>query len=390
MTWEIPEPHVVHRPASLNWSLWWRLFSLICFVVVVAASGFWYMFEDPRSVFYAVVAVVGAAMVFGLIAGWQFFRYGVELEQAELLTQENAWQEAYWQAWASQGMKVVDYHAIFPPEVPSPADSAVLVNGDSALVLPPFPGYTRLFEEVLGPMRQSLLKHVTRRQLTLYFPLPVAETVWHQFCQVWQKLGFSLSQLQGPVVLKPDYASQLNDWLVTESQDLMLIITWSWESPDERSRASDGAVAWLLTASSSKLPAKCCLHRTMTTTPDDAQRDIARFLHYQCPAVAAGTLWDNDVDPAIKDRLLIQLNQVLTSLLSPEVTTAPVMPDHQCVSHWLGKSGDFTDWFTLTLAMRMAEYQHVPQLFLLSQHATLQLGTVSPVNPAITSGNSYV
>ncbi|MGV7963948.1 hypothetical protein QPK13_23690 [Photorhabdus tasmaniensis] len=390
MTWEIPEPHIVHWPASLNWSRWWRLFSLMCFVTVVAASGFWFVFADPRSVFYALAAVVGTAIVFGLIAGWQFFRYGVELELAELLTQENTWQEAYWQAWASQNMKVVDYHAVFPPEVPSPAESEVLVNGDSALVLPLFPGHACLFEEVLGPMRHSLLKQVARRQLTIYFPFPVAESVWHQFCQVWQKLGFSVSQLQGPIVLKPDYASQLNDWLVTESQALMLIITWSWENHDGRRRASDGAVAWLLTASSSKLPAKCCLHRTMTTMPDDVQRDIARFLHYQCPAATAGTLWDNDVDPAIKDCLLIQWNQVLTSSLSPEVTTVPIMPDHQSVSHWLGKSGDFTDWFTLTLAMRMAEYQHVPQLFLLSQHATLQLGTVSPVNPAISSGDSYV
>ncbi|WP_166296397.1 hypothetical protein [Photorhabdus tasmaniensis] len=38
MTWEIPEPHIVHWPASLNWSRWWRLFSLMCFVTVVAAS----------------------------------------------------------------------------------------------------------------------------------------------------------------------------------------------------------------------------------------------------------------------------------------------------------------------------------------------------------------
>ncbi|TDB44163.1 hypothetical protein [Photorhabdus khanii] len=390
MAWEIPASYSIHRPAPLTWSLWWRLFSLACFAVAVAAGGFWYLFKDPTSLLYALVAVTGITALFGVIAGWRLFRYGVEWEQAEVLTQENAWQEARWQMWAEQGMTVVDYGALFPSEVPSPADIAVLVNGDSALLLPPFSGYFRLFESLLGSVRHSLMAHVADHKVSVYFPLNSSTRVWETFCQVWKNLGLPLSQLHGPIELKADYAGQMDDWLTTEVKGLILVITWWWEDGETPRTASESAVVWLLASPSSPLPAKCCLHRPMVTVAAEAGQSVAQFLRYQRPAITAGTLWYNDADSPEKDKLLIRLNQILQALPSSVQQSAPATPDQQFVPHWLGKSGPYADWFALTLAMKMAEYQQAPQLFLLAHHATLQLGTLSPLNHVTSSGDFHV
>ncbi|RKS59765.1 hypothetical protein BDD30_1852 [Photorhabdus asymbiotica] len=391
MAWEIPESYPIHRPAPLDWSLWWRLFSLAGFIIAVAAGGFWSLFKDPHSLLYALVAVTGITVLFGLIAGWRLFRYGVELEKAEILTQENAWQEAHWQVWASQAMRVVDYGAVFPPEVPSPAETTAWVNGDSALLLPPFSGYPDLFKDLLGLVRISLTAYVADHQVSVYFPSDQCETAaWEQFCQVWAELGLPLSQLQGPIGLQSDYTHQINDWLTTEVKGLMLVITWWWQGEQTPNAVSEGAVIWLLAPPSSQLLAKCCLHRAMTTVSAAAERDMGQFLHYQRPAITAGTLWYNEADSPEKDRLLIRLNQMLEALSSPAQQSTPAMLDQQFVSHWLGKSGCCMDWFTLTLAMQMAECQHAPQLLLLSQNTSLQLGTVSPLDHVTSSGSFHV
>ncbi|MBS9439889.1 hypothetical protein EAE91_22890 [Photorhabdus noenieputensis] len=391
MAWDIPQSYSVHRPEPPVWSLWWRLFSLACFAVVVAVGSFWYLFKDPASLLYALVALAGITALFGVIAGWRLFRYGVELEQAEVLTQENAWQEARWQAWASQAIRVVDYGALFPPEVPSPADKTVLVNGDSALALPPFSNYLNLFKNLLGAVRSSLAAHVVNHKVNVYFPLDRPEAVvWEQFCQVWKKLGLPLSQLQGPVKLNADYTHQISDWLTTETKGLLLVITWCWEGNKTPEATSEGAVVWLLAPSSSQLSAKCCLHRPMATVAEEAEQSVAQLLRYQCPAITAGTLWYNDADSPEKDRLLIRLNQRLKALPSSAQKSEPTTLDQQFVPHWLGKSGPYADWFALTLAMKMAEYQQVPQLFLLAHNTTLQLGTISPLNNVTSSGDFHV
>ncbi|WP_391527970.1 hypothetical protein [Photorhabdus akhurstii] len=390
MAWEIPESYSVHRPEPPVWSLWRRLFSMACFAVVVAVGGFWYLFKDPASLLYALIALAGITALFGVIAGWRLFRYGVELEQAEVLTQENAWQEARWQAWASQAIRVVDYDALFPPEVPSPADKAVLVNGDSALVLPPFSSYFNMFENLLGAVRSSLAAHVVNHKVNVYFSSDRTETVvWEQFCQVWQKLGLPLSQLQGPIGLKSDYTHQISDWLNTEIKGLLLVMAWCWQDDKTLATASEGAVVWLLAPPSSQLSAKCCLHRPMATVAAETEQSVAQFLRYQRPAITAGTLWYNDADSPEKDRLLIRLNQRLKTLPSSVQQSEPTTLDQQFVPHWLGKSGPYADWFVLTLAMKMAEYQQAPQLFLLAHNASLQLGTLSPLNNVTSSGGFH-
>ncbi|TDB41640.1 hypothetical protein C5468_25600 [Photorhabdus luminescens subsp. mexicana] len=391
MAWDIPQSYSVHRSEPPVWSLWWRLFSMACFAVVVAAGSVWYLLKDPASLLYALVALAGITALFGVIAGWRLFRYGVELEQAEVLTRENAWQEARWQAWASQAIRVVDYGAFFPPEVPSPADQAVLVNGDSALVLPPFSSYLNLFENLLGEMRHSLMAYVANHKVNVYFPLDRSEIiVWEQFCQVWAELGLPLSQLQGPMQLKADYTHQISDWLTTETKGLLLIITWCWEGNKTPEAVSEGAVIWLLAPPSSPLSAKCCLHRPMATVAAEAGQSVDQFLRYQCPAITAGTLWYNDADSPEKDRLLIRLNQILKALPSSAQQSVPATLDQQFIPHWLGKSGSYADWFALTLAMKMAEYQQAPQLFLLAHHAELQLGTISPLSNVTSSGDFHV
>ncbi|MCW7549677.1 hypothetical protein OO184_17485 [Photorhabdus sp. APURE] len=391
MAWDIPQSYSVHRSEPPVWSLWWRLFSMACFAVVVAAGSVWYLLKDPASLLYALVALAGITALFGVIAGWRLFRYGVELEQAEVLTRENAWQEARWQAWASQAIRVVDYGAFFPPEVPSPADKAVLVNGDSALVLPPFSSYLNLFENLLGEMRHSLMAYVANHKVNVYFPLGRSEIiVWEQFCQVWAELGLPLSQLQGPMQLKADYTHQISDWLTTETKGLLLIITWCWEGNKTPEAVSEGAVIWLLAPPSSPLSAKCCLHRPMATVAAEAGQSVDQFLRYQCPAITAGTLWYNDADSPEKDRLLIRLNQILKALPSSAQQSVPATLDQQFIPHWLGKSGSYADWFALTLAMKMAEYQQAPQLFLLVRHAELQLGTISPLSNVTSSGDFHV
>lgn len=114
---------------------------------------------------YTFGGVVVLILVFAGIAGWNMYRYGVEAEHAEDISNLNRLTTLQWQRWAQQSVAVLGFHAFFPSAVLSPGHNEGPVNGDKPLLLPPFNGCNAVFQDLLLSLLPELQQLVAERIL---------------------------------------------------------------------------------------------------------------------------------------------------------------------------------------------------------------------------------
>ncbi len=374
MAWDIPKPYVIHHPTRLSWTGWWRGFSLLAIVCVAVGCGLWFWLKDPRLLLLTFCSVIIVGLLFTGIAGWRLFSYGVDAEHAEGMTAQNDWHKNEWQEWAQSGLDVVDYSYIFPTKVPHIDEEQADVNSEQALSLSANPPLAYLFEELLSPLVVSLT--MLRSPLIVHLSYEDDESTRKAFLQAWNNMGLSSSYIAGYVScpLATPYAESITHWLNTSDEYAKLMIFTQWADSDTTREVTDGAVAWLIAPNIADVPYRCRLHRTMTGLPTEAQQDAAQFLEYQPLAMTLSDLWFNEAAIEHKDMLIIERDQ---RLRAQDPALNPTSPAQQFITHWLGKPGPATDWFTITLMMLMAEHRHAAQGLVLSQDNSLLLATVS-------------
>lgn len=89
MDWTIPEPYAIPSVKPLRWGNWWRCFSLCAMTLLLVGCGGYFWLKDPRLLLYTFGGVVLLILVFTGIAGWNMYRYGVEAEHAEDISNLN-------------------------------------------------------------------------------------------------------------------------------------------------------------------------------------------------------------------------------------------------------------------------------------------------------------
>ncbi|MCW1830293.1 hypothetical protein OLZ31_26290 [Enterobacter asburiae] len=48
MEWKIPQPDPVPDVRPANWSLWWRVASVVCLLIILLGTGGWFLLKDSR------------------------------------------------------------------------------------------------------------------------------------------------------------------------------------------------------------------------------------------------------------------------------------------------------------------------------------------------------
>lgn len=378
MSWNVPQPYAVHWPAPLRWNAWWRGLSLCCMAVLLIGAGGYFWLKDARLLLYTFVAVVVLAALFGMLAGWMLYRFGVDDEHAGGLTQLNLMQERDWQRWAQQALPVLGVHAVFPGQVSARDNSAEPVSRNVPLPLPPFPGYGWLFDEMLMALLPELQSLVGQRlRILAYLPQGCSINEWRLFTANWQALGLPAAALLPfqPGVL--NYAAMMPEWLGEPApQTVRLVIVTHWNGSGKH---TEGAVVCLLGSQNGEhnLPVRCSLHRPMQTPAADADADIREFLHYQPLTCGMQGLWTDAQSKVQADALLIAHSQRLKTAGSDGGVPPPALPQQHYLPHWLGKTGPCHDWFTVTLMMQMAQAQQSTQCAMISQDLSLALSSVS-------------
>lgn len=352
MFWNGPKLFPAKNQEPLNWGPWWRMMVFVIIVILIAVTLSWYISQDLRFVFYGVVCIGVIFAIFILFAGWLFFRYGVEAEQEELVRARNNEMENQFENWASQSINIIDASFIFPSSVPISMGCPFDVNGNVPLLLPSTDGHLRLFEDLLAPLRVNLLARGIAQPLRVYFPQDTKDFIWQQFLHVWKSIGLSAQQLSCFFELKNSFAEQVDEWLSEENLDDVLVMVWQFNDANDAGYYTEGAIAWLLSPSSEVSKNK--IFRPMLTNLSNVDEDIPKFLRYQKPTKDIGTIWYNDADGLIKDKLLIAYSQAQDNRIKSDVS---VMPEQTFVTHWLGKVVLSVDWFSITLAMKSAEFQ---------------------------------
>lgn len=378
MFWNSPRLLPVKKQEPLNWGPWWRMMVFVIIAILIAATISWYISQDLRFAFYAAVCIGVVFAIFILFAGWLFFRYGVEAEQGELVRARNNEIENQFENWASQSINIIDASFVFPPSVPISMGFPFDVNGSVPLLLPNTDGYLRLFEDLLAPLRVNLLARGIAQPLRVYFPQETKDFIWQQFLHVWKSIGLSAQQLSCFFELKNSFAEQVDEWLSEENLDDVLVIVWQFNDANDVGNYTEGAIAWLLSSSNTEV-SKNKIFRPMLTNLSNVDEDIPKFLRYQKPANDIGTIWYNDADGPIKDKLLIAYSQTQDNRNKNDVSPDTLlMPEQNFVTHWLGKAVHSVDWFSITLAMKNAEFQKKPQIIVLTKDNSALLNTITP------------
>ncbi|MBM1020222.1 hypothetical protein EIC82_03835 [Enterobacter sp. A11] len=361
MHWTIPEPYTVPFVKPLRWSGWWRGFSLCVMTLLLVGCGGYFWLKDPRLLLYTFGCVVLLILVFAGIAGWNMYRYGVEAEHAEDISNLNRLTTLKWQDWAQRSVAVLGFHAFFPSAVLSPLNSDGPVNGDKPLLLPSFTGFNALFHDLLLPLLPELQQLVAAGvPVEVSLPEGCDKDEWQQFSGAWQTLGLPVSLLLPSLTVLNSYARQINRWLASPSVAAQLVII---HHRDAQQATTEGAVIWLLApkvGQVSGLPVHCSLHRPMHTSPPAEPAAFRRFLGYQPLTTGMNGLWTDAVTREQADVLLIahsqrpQPDDSDTGMDEKNSATPAPLPEQHYLPHWLGKSGPYHDWFTVTLMMQMA------------------------------------
>jgi len=346
-------------------------------LVVLAGCALYFWLDDVRSLLYTLVAVGGVCLLFAGVAGWRMFGYGVVLEHAEGITQMNAVQQAQWQHWAQQGVAVLDHSAIFPVEVRKPAAQHALLNSEQPLLLGEFPGVEHLFTELLVPMLITLQTLVKRHSLVVHLPAGCTADDWRLFQQVWASLALPAAALDSPDYVPHSLQAQLTTLIDdNDSTRVHLLFRYHWQ-PDHQQ--TEGAVAWLLApmSASASLKVRCVWQRTLLAEPSLPDAALEQFLHYQTGATKIDYLWSDTVTQPQVSRMIIALYREQNRAGNEALSTTPLRsPEQIYLPHWLGKSGDCSDWFAATLAMQMAEFSRGTQLLMLQDRQGASLMSV--------------
>ncbi|MHB9346649.1 hypothetical protein ACPUEX_11345 [Enterobacter vonholyi] len=359
MDWTIPEPYAIPSVKPLRWSGWWRGFSLCAMTLLLVGCGGYFWLKDPRLLLYTFGGVVVLILVFAGIAGWNMYRYGVEAEHAEDISNLNRLTTLQWQRWAQQSVAVLGFHAFFPSAVLSPDNSDGPVNdGDAPLLLPPFEEYGALFQDLLLPLLPELQQLVAEHiSLDVTLPEGCGTDEWQLFTQTWQTLGLPVSSLLTSPAISDPYGTQMKNWLASPSATARLVLV---HHCDAQHAATEGAVIWLLAPQAgreSKIPVRCSLHRPMCASLPVEPAALRRFLDYQPLTTGMNGLWTDAITREQADALLIahSQRQHLEGNDSDKNETAvpPPLPEQHYLPHWLGKTGPYHDWFTITLMMQM-------------------------------------
>lgn len=358
MDWTIPEQYAIPSVKPLRWSGLWRFFSLCAMVLLLVGCGGYFWLKDPRLLLYTFGCVVVLVLVFASIAGWNMYRYGVEAEHAEDISNLNRLTTLQWQRWAQQSVAVLGFHAFFPAAVLSPGHNEVPVNGDKPLLLPPFNGYDALFQDLLLSLLPELQQLVAARiSLEVTLPEGCGMDEWQQFTGAWSMLGLPVSSLLISPVAPDSYGMQMKNWLAASSATARLVLV---HHRDAQQAATEGAVIWLLAPQAGResgLPVRCSLHRPMRTPSPVEPATFRRFLDYQPLTTDMNGLWTDAITREQADALLIAHSQRphLEDSDSDKNETAvpPPLPEQHYLPHWLGKTGPYHDWFTITLMMQM-------------------------------------
>lgn len=358
MDWTIPEPYAIPSVKPLRWSGWWRGFSLCAMTILLVGSGGYFWLKDPRLLLYTFGGVVVLILVFAGIAGWNIYRYGVEAEHAEDISNLNRLTTLQWQRWAQQSVAVLGFHAFFPAAVLSPGHNEGPVNGDKPLLLPPFNGYGALFPDLLLPLLPELQQLIVERiSLEVALPEGCDTEEWQLFTQAWQMLELPVSSLLTSPAVPGLYGSQMTSWLASPSAAARLVIV---HHRDAQQATTEGAVIWLLapqTGRASGLPVRCSLHRPMRTPLPVELAEFRRYLDYQPLTTGMNGLWTDVVTHEQADALLVAHNQRPQpeggDTGEHEAALPPPLPEQHYLPHWLGKTGLCHAWFTVTLMMQI-------------------------------------
>ncbi|WNN47505.1 hypothetical protein RIN58_13975 [Siccibacter colletis] len=382
MDWTIPELHVVPSVKPLRWSGWWRGFSLCAMTLLLVGCGGYFWLKDPHLLLYTFGGVVLLILVFAGIAGWNMYRYGVEAEHAEDISNLNRLTTQQWQRWAQQSVAVLGFHAFFPSAVLSPGHNEGPVNEDKPLLLPPFNGYGALFPDLLLPLLPELQQLVAERiSLEVTLPEGCGTDEWQQFTQTWQMLGLPVSSLLISPVAPDSYGVQMKNWLSAPSATARLVLI---HHRDAQQAATEGAVIWLLAPQAGRepgLPVRCSLHRPMRTPLPVEPATFRRFLDYQPLTTGMNGLWTDVVTHEQSDVLLIAHSQRPLPEDSNgdknETVVPPPLPEQHYLPHWLGKTGPYHDWFTITLMMQMTLTKPGVQCAMINDGDAVLLSSVS-------------
>ena len=382
MDWTIPEPYAIPSVKPLHWSGWWRGLSLCAMAILLMGCGGYFWLKDPRLLLYTFGGVVVLILMFAGIAGWNMYRYGVEAEHAEDISNLNRLTTLQWQRWAQQSVSVLGFHALFPSAVLSLYNSDGPVNGNAPLLLPPFNGYSALFTDLLLPLLPELQQLVAERillEVTLSEGCDADE--WQLFTQAWQMLGLPVSSLLSSPALPGGYGSQMTSWLASPSAMARLVLV---HHRDAQQTTTEGAVIWLLAPQAGRasgLPVRCSLHRPMRTPLPVELAAFRCFLDYQPLTTDMNGLWNDIVTHEQADALLIAHSQRPQTEDSNgeknEAAVAPPLPEQHYLPHWLGKTGPYHDWFTVTLMMQMTLAKPGVQFAMINDGDAALLSSVS-------------
>lgn len=382
MDWTIPEPYAVPSVKPLRWSGWWRGFSLSAMVILLVGCGGYFWLKDPRLLLYTFGGVVVLIFVFAGFAGWNMYRYGVEAEHAQDISNLNRITTLQWQRWAQQSVAVLGFHAFFPSAVWAPHNSDSPVNGDAPLLLPPFEGYGTLFPDLLLPLLPELQQLVAERiLLEVTLPEGCDTNEWHQFAQAWQTLSLPVSSLLMSPATLGSYGVQMKNWLASPSATARLVIV---HHRDTQQATTEGAIVMLLapqTGPAPVLPVHCSLHRPMCASLPVEQAAFRRFLDYQRLTTDMNGLWTDVITRAQADALLIAHNQRPQPEDSNgnniDTVLPPPLPEQHYLPHWLGLTGPNHDWFTVALMMQMTLTKPGVQCAMINDGDAILLSSVS-------------
>ncbi|WP_330985140.1 MULTISPECIES: hypothetical protein [Enterobacterales] len=355
MEWKIPQPDPVPDVKPANWSLWWRLCSVACLLIVLFGVGGWFLLKDSRIWLYTFGSVIAWGLVCALLAGWMLFRSGVDGEHAEGIAEYNRLLEHDWRRWAQEGVSVLAINALFPRELPAVSLKPQPVAVDNAFSLGNYPGHTALLTELLVPMLPEIRTFLRTYKLLVLLPETISSRDFHQ---VRDALGLPLNAFSAVESGKSTLSNVYQHTAEAGYKTGTLVVHADWQEE----AFTQGATAWLLEPSQgeSVLPVRCTLHRPMTATGgfNDAAR---QFLHYQPLALQAADLWVNEIAMVNAPSFMIARAACLRDA-NPDVLTPEL--SQQYLPHWLGKTGEGELFFAISLMMQMAQYRKGTQVLL--------------------------
>jgi hypothetical protein len=369
MEWRIPQPDPIPEVKPARWSLWWRVSTFVCLLMVLLGTGGWFLLKDTRVWLYTFALVTGWSLICAMLGGWMLFRSGVDGEHAEGLSQYNRLQEYQWQRWAQEGLPVLAHHALFPRELPDISLKPRPVAVDKDFRLGSYPGNTTLLTELLIPLLPALRSFTGTHTLQVLLPETVSVRDFHQVREALRLPLMAFTTVEsGKISLSSLYLQATEAGQKTGT--LLLYTDWP------ESGHTQGAVAWLLGAAQAAqaLPVHCTLHRPMTVTESEFNQAVQQFLRYQPLSQQASDLWVNTASRPHVPAFMIQRAACLRDAQPDTLTPESVQ---QYLPHWLGKAGEGELFFAITLMMKMAQCRKGTQVLLHEGQHVLTFCSVS-------------